>query len=451
MEHTPKTPQKNLDHNYVFVLSINTTKNGLDEPPRCPEKDLPKEQALKTTWCETPRVHKKDGSLRRRLLDPQAATDGKPGSPKSSGHRALARSSIRKGPLRGSLDFNSPDAAGVENFATSTLKVENDAVCGRGWRSMFSLVRTSTLEDCALPLANPSFESKPSNCDPNADFDESIISGLLEANIPQTPKSGDFILPGSDNLKTPVNQVGTNLSDSLSLLNTPLLTPVSRLKDTPSADTPSTDSGFSSLGLDKSQNSSLDCDGSFQELIRSATPGGKEAKRLAEVKRRSRLERQRRLSTLREGGSQSEDDTRLATTSHTPCTKPQKQSLDGSQLRCLPIEEDDDPFLDGTPLSATQAKLQDLSLTPALHAVYAMSRRSARMLPEQTSLEELLKATAEEEDDATATRPTKDLSALIGRKMGFGQMDIVAELRKRNLRHVLAMILGQLSGQDIYK
>lgn len=298
---------------------------------------------------------------------------------------------------------------------------------------MFSHARTSTLEDGTFVLANSNFETKP----PEADFDESIILGLLETDVLQTPKSGEFLLAASNNLKTPINNVATNLSENLCLLGTPVLTPLSQLEDTACAD-----SGFSSLGLDKSQNSSLDCDGSFQELIRPATPGSKEAAGLAEVKRRPRLERQRRLSTLREVGSQSEDDTRA--TSRTPRTEPKQ--LNGYQPLFLPSEEDD-PFLDGTPLSATQSKLEDLSLTPALQAVYAMSRRSASMLPEQTSLEELLRAT---EEDAQYT-PKMPLSALIGRKIGFGKMDIMAELKLRNLRHILAMILGQLSAEDIYK
>ena len=72
----------------------------------------------------------------------------------------------------------------------------------------------------------------------------------------------------------------------------------------------SEDSGFGSLGHDKSQDSLREHDGSFQELLLSSSGLGAETLPLSDGKRRSRLQRQQRLSTLREGGSQSEEDGR---------------------------------------------------------------------------------------------------------------------------------------------
>lgn len=432
-----ETPKENLDHSSLSVLSFNTPKIRSQELPRSSSM----EQAFKTTWCETPKVSKKDASLRRRLLESKSATDGKMGTTKASGSSGLALSSRSRNeaPLRGSLDFDSPETNMVGPFATSTLKVENTTSCGRGWRSMFSHVRTSTVEDGNFIIPITPFGSKHSDCVPDSDLDESIISGLLEMGIPQTPHCGKFMPAAKDDFKTPVNHLATNLSENLSILGTPSLTPCSQLEVSACAD-----SGFSSLGLDKSQNSTLDYDGSFQELVPSATPRTKEAQRPAEIKRRSRLERQRRLSTLKEGGSQSEDDARV--TSCTPRTGPPLPN-GPRPLFLRTSSEEDGVFLDRTPLSATQSRLGDLSLTPALQVVHAMSQRSARMLPEQTSLEELLRSAEHDPQHV----PKMPLAGLIGRKMGFGKMDIMAELKHRNLRHITALILNQLSAEDVYK
>ncbi|XP_012678361.2 F-box only protein 43 [Clupea harengus] len=427
-----ETPKENLDLSCLSALSFNTPNIRSRDLSRCPERDASKEHALKTSWCETPKVSKKDASLRRRLLEFKSATDCKMVSSKASGSHCLGLSvrSRKEGPLKGCLEFDSPETGMVEPFATSTLKVETVTLCGRSWRSMFSHVRTSTLEDREFIIPNSPFQRKPSNIVPDADLDESIISGLLETDDPQTPQFGKLMPAAKDNFKTPINKLATNFSENLSILGTPSLSPFSQLESSACAD-----SGFSSLGLDKSQNSSLDYD-SFQELVPSVTPKDKEALRLAEVKRCSRLERQRRLSTLKEGGSQSEDD--VYATSCTELPPP-----NGPQPQFLSSEEG--VFLDRTPLS-TRSRLEDLSLTPALQVVHAMSQRSARMLPEQTSLDELLRSA---EKDAQVV-PKMPLAGLIGRKMGLGKMDVMAELKHRNLRHILAVILNQLSAEDIH-
>ncbi|XP_062394526.1 F-box only protein 43 [Sardina pilchardus] len=430
-----ETPKENLDHSSLSV-SFNTPKIKSKVLPRCPRRSPSKEPAFKAAWCETPKVSKKDASLRRRLLESKSATDSKMGSSVASESLALTLRSKNEGPLQGSLDFDSPDASMVEPFATSTLKVENTTLCGRSWRSMFLHVRSSTLEDGEFVIPNSPFQSKPPGCVSDADLDESIISGLFETSIPHTPQCDKFMPATKDDFKTPINHLAANFSENLSILGTPSLSPFCQLDGSVCAD-----SGFSSLGLDKSQNSSVDYDGSFQELVSSATPRGKEALRHPEVKRRSRLERQRRLSTLKEGGSQSEDD--VKTTSCTPRTEPPPPN-GPSPLSLSSCE--DGVFVDRTPLSASQLRLEDLSLTPALQVVHAMSRRSALMLAEQTSLEELLRSAEEDPQHV----PKMPLAGLIGRKMGLGRMDVMAELKHRNLRHVLAMILNQLSSEDIY-
>uniref|UniRef100_A0AAV2MAV9 ZBR-type domain-containing protein n=1 Tax=Knipowitschia caucasica TaxID=637954 RepID=A0AAV2MAV9_KNICA len=68
------------------------------------------------------------------------------------------------------------------------------------------------------------------------------------------------------------------------------------------------DSGLNSLTLDKSQDSSVDHDGSFQEFLLSASNGCNVTPNPLDTKRHSWFQRQNRLSTLKEGGSQSSEE-----------------------------------------------------------------------------------------------------------------------------------------------
>lgn len=333
------------------LLKIMEVKSGKHETGLINE---PKREAgVSLVWCETPKLIRKDASLRRRLLVSRSSSEATPGDVS-----------------RDHLTFDSPDVSPTGPLSYSTLKADDFVFSCRKRRLLFSQAVTSTLETVHLspmPFQNQAL-AEP-------DLDESIIAGL-----PSSPQAGDFTPLTAKTFRSPVR-----------------------------ADTSSEDSGFSSLGLDKSHDSSVDHDGSFQELVLPTSSCGKD-------KRRSRLERQRRLSTLREGGSQSEDG-------------PKSQ-------RTEPRASKDEVFLDGTPLSAATLKMQDLSLTPALQAVHTISLQ-------QTSLEELLR------DGPVAT--SLPLAGLIGRKMGLDKVDVIAELRMRNLRHLLAVILSLLSAADLYR
>nr|AAH54715.1 Zgc:66488 [Danio rerio] len=320
------------------------------------------------TWCETPKLGRKNTSLRRRLLVSQSSSDGSKSSFTTPGETHL------------SLSFDSPDKTPSGPLTNSTLRAEHSAFSCHKRRLLFSQAVTSTLESgrSGVSLTPESYQSRCVDAEP--DLDDSIIAGP----------------PGS-----PQAEILTPLQTADATLLTPALE----------------DSGFSSLGLDKSHDSSVDHDGSFQELVAPAGSSGRE-------KRRSRLERQRRLSTLREGGSQSEDAHRPR---HAHTCK-------------------DEVFEDGTPLSAATLKMEELTLTPALQVVHAISTR-ARQHSKNTSLEDLLRVL---EEDAPY-RPRLPLSGLIGRKMGLQTLDLISELRKRNLRHVLAIILSLLSAADIYR
>ncbi|XP_030638966.1 F-box only protein 43 [Chanos chanos] len=426
-----ETPKENLIQNQGPGLSFSLQrKDRRKETTRSVQNDPKKEHVLPTGWCETPKISKKDTSLRRRLLMSRSVTDSRVGCPKTPRGRETICSVNTKyeGFCRmSSGDFDSPETVLSEALATSTLKAEDVALSCRKRRLMFSEAITSTLEDGKSNVGSPSlFQSKVLETPTDKDLDESIVSGLLATNISETPVSSKFMPLVKEDFQTPVSNVATNLSESLSILNTPSFTFDSKL-DTSASE----DSGFSSLGLDKSHDSSIDHDGSFQELLLPSSSKSRE-------KRRPRLERQCRLSTLREGGSQSEED--LCPVN----TVLKKEQLDLKRARS-PLSMED-VFLDGTPLGVTRLKMEDLSLTPALQMMHAISRHSARIMPEQTSLEELLKASQDE-----LIKTTMPLSGLIGRKMGIGKLDILAELKMRDLRHIIAMILHHLSPDDIYR
>ncbi|KAG7237319.1 hypothetical protein INR49_032502, partial [Caranx melampygus] len=220
------------------------------------------------------------------------------------------------------------------------------------------------------------------------------------------------------------------------------------------------DSGFSSLTLDKSQDSSVDHDGSFQELLLSASRRNSETPNQAEARRRSRLQRQHRLSTLKEGGSQSEEEPTDRRHQLHQCHSESKDDVfaegatprSGLSIKCgnsftpcstAPANPD------VTPLRTTPV---DLSLTPALQLVHAMCQQKAHMFAGQSpSLQEQLKSTAELVETPAKFRTTIPLAGLIGRKMGLGNMDILTELRKRSLWHILSVILGHLTSESIYR
>ncbi|KPP71897.1 F-box only protein 43-like [Scleropages formosus] len=433
-------PKENLSSNLSFD---SLGKIRLRDSVRGAGNGAKKESLSFTSWCDTPKISKKDASLRRRLLISKAAVDGKTGNAKTSQSRLVPSSDVP-----GSKDDDDDDSDGIhdspdnrlfEALATSTLKAEELALSCRNRRLAFSQVKTSTLKDGHHNFTQPLlFGAQDAGLPADeADLNDSIIysiPNLLTPELLETPCSGKLLTP--TNFQTPMNNLATNLADSLSVLSTPSFTPIGKLDISASED-----SGFTSLSLDKSQDSSVDHDGSFQELLQQSASRGKDTPRLAELKRRPMLERQRRLPTLREGGSQSEEELRAPESA----SRKDKNLLKGQEA--LRAEEDDELFLEKTPLGATSTKLEDLSLTPALQMVHALCQRSATLLSPWANLQELLNLSEGDE----AFRTTMPLEGLIGRKMGLEKLDILAELKSRSLRHILGKILNFLSSEDLYR
>ncbi|XP_071372775.1 F-box only protein 43 [Centroberyx affinis] len=485
-----ETPKENIQ------LSVTPKKERTKEVVRFLDKDFRGvHQPLMAGWCETPKVSKRDASLRRRLLMCKSATDVKTDNTRSPCTKRTESSRSARSEHCFNACFDSPDTVMLGALASSTLKSESDVLLsGRKRRLFFSQVRTSTLEDGKHNLGELSnFERKVSLSD--ADLNESIISSD-ELTI-ETPCLSKFLPALSkENCKTPVNSVAANLCESLSVLSTPSSTHTPKYNRSVSED-----SGFSSLTLEKSQDSSVNHDGSFQELLLcSASRGNCETPHLAEIKRRSRLQRQHRLSTLKEGGSQSEEELRNISQARTDSDLTDRKHEHFYQ--CHSLSKEDEVFADSatplrafsvklgnsmtpvgvastkqdyvTPLRTTAAKLDNitplstalanrditplrttpvnLSLTPALQLVHAMCQRKAQMLVDQSpSFEEQLKSAAALAETPVTFRTTMPLAGLIGRKMGLGKVDILTELKKRHLRHILAVVLGHLSSEDVFR
>ncbi|XP_028984381.1 F-box only protein 43 [Betta splendens] len=432
------------------------------------------QQGSAISWCETPRLHKRDASLRYRLLM------GKPNPDVKTNHlrSPLTRrsdSSINAFPencLSASFDFPG------NTKASSSLELEqNLPLSSRKRRILFSQVRASTLEDGKLHSGHlPNFEERVSLSE--ADYSESVsVSGQnnietlrLSKCLPASPKEVS---------QSPVSGGTNSLNDSSSFLCTPSCINTPRYLRSVSED-----SGFSYLTFDKSQDSSVDHDGSFQELLLSDTRGNGETPNLAEAKRRSRLQRQNRLSTLKEGGSQSEEEAvermhdRHRRLSHCKdvfdeCATPRcvssvkcantmasgvaslKQDY-VTPIRDVSVKPGHVTSLNAVPSNPDVTPLRttpvNLNLTPALQLVHAMCQQKAQMFIGQSpSLKEQLKSTASLADTPSVFRTTMPLSGLIGRKIGLGKVDILTELRKRNLRHILAVIFSHLTSESIYR
>ncbi|KAM4633845.1 F-box only protein 43 [Polymixia lowei] len=488
------TPKENL------LLSVTPKKERKKESVRVLDKDFRRVlQPVPVDWCETPKVCKRDASLRRRLVG-KSTTVVKTDNTRTPCTKGTESSFGVRSEHCFNVSFDSPDNMMLGALASSTLKYEMDVpLSSRKRRLFFSQVRTSTLENgCHNAGDFSSFERKISE----ADLNESIVfSGHPTAEQLVTPHLETFLpaLAG-DNSQTPVNSAAANICESPSVLSTPSSTCTPKYNRSVSED-----SGFGSLALDNSQHSSVDYDGSFQELLlsSSASKGKCETPHLSETKRRSRLQRQQRLSTLREGGSQSEEDIRNISRAHTDSDTvkkhqhfPQRQSLctedevfgigDATPLRSATVKlgnratplgvtsakqdvvtplrtpttkldkvtplSTTPAYRDVTPLRTTPGSFESLSLTPALQLVHAMCQQKARMMVDQSpSLEEQLRWAAALAQTPVLCRTTMPLAGLIGRKMGLAKVDVLTELKKRSLRHILAVIFNHLSPEDVYR
>ena len=181
--------------------------------------------------------------------------------------------------------------------------------------------------------------------------------------------------------------------------------------------------------LDKSEDSLSEQEGSFQELLQKHKGT---LKVRDTIKKSRRLGRLRRLSTLREQGSQSETEeenqTYLSSSESTPAT-----ASDVSESQPSSDSKSED------------LSFKNLSKTPALQLVHELFMKSKRKRFQQNSAHELL----EERDGGKIAVLQRVLAGLIGKKMGIEKLDILTELKYRNLKHVLAMVLDSLTAESL--
>ncbi|XP_061674843.1 F-box only protein 43 [Syngnathoides biaculeatus] len=436
----PATPKENSRARF-----LHKDTRGV---PRCSTVNL----------CETPKVCKRCVLLQHRpaLCD---ATKGNGMSP------CTARTQL-------SIVSEHLPNASFESLVVSTLKPEQDfPLSGRKRRLLFSQVRTSTRVDGTIGLSdNNSSERRIFLLD---DFSQHF--GASDQLNVEAPCLSQFLPASSkENSPSPVRKLTNDLYDSSIVLSTPSSTQTPKYIRSLCED-----SGFSSLALDKSHGSSVDHDGSFQELRLSASKGNVETPNLTDTKRRSRLQRQQRLSTLKEGGSLSDEEVsdrkhqlihchssaskeevflretprRVLATSDGPsstkvgCTTPLSRTT--AQRDCIPPSGTTSVSSNVTPFKTT---VSNLSLTPALQLIHILCERRPKMFAGQSpSLKEQLRTAAALTDTAVILSTIMPLTGLIGRKMGLGKVDILTELRKRNLRHILAVILSHLSADSLYR
>ncbi|XP_020494171.3 F-box only protein 43 [Labrus bergylta] len=471
--HSPQSTSGAASRTTLSPVEFNETpKENLREPVKYVGKDLRGTQRPPVvSWCETP---KRDSSLRHRLLMRRPTTDVKTDNTRSPCTRRTGRSEHWLSVSCDTLDTM------TGALASSTL--EHDLpLSGRKRRLLFTQARTSTREDGkpnCFPL--PGFDRRVSLSD--ADFIENIsASGQMNNETPCFRKLQSS--SSKENFQSPISSVASNLHESSSVLCTPSSTHKPKYIRSVCED-----SGFSSLTLDKSQDSSVDHDGSFQELLPPNSRGNSETPNLTETKRHSRLQRQHRLSTLKEGGSQSEEDTKERKYEHFYkhhglCKEDEVFAGDATPVGGVSVAFSNSMTSDSlasakhcyttplrasttmpenkTPFNTVQANQEvtpvtatpvDLSLTPALQLVHAMCQQNAQMFVGQSpSLKEQLKSTAALAETLGTFRTTMPLAGLIGRKMGIGKIDILTELKRRNLRHILAKVFSHLSSENIYR
>ncbi|XP_069587751.1 F-box only protein 43 [Ranitomeya imitator] len=384
-----------------------------------------------TDIYETPRAAKKDFSLRRRLLLSKATSGGNLDfeASDSSAEMLEKETKFQRVPsFEAGLSNNiSPRDVAYKPIATSTLKTESDSSMScKKWRLSFAQQRSSTVDECkgdALPF--PEVENlSPVHHSTESPYDSILSSD--EGNITElhvTP-SRILISDAKEAFQTPVSNLAASFQFNLC---TPTCTPVTDLENLITED-----SAFHSLSLDKSQDSISDHEGSFQELIQKQKEGPKSTHSKIRLRK---LDRCRRLSTLRERGSQSDVEEEIKETQIL-------SSLYKSKVSRNSVTEESEFSFDES-ANSSLLKVDDLTGTPALRVVRDMLVRSTRKRAQQATVQELL-GSLDYSDGSE-----DELTRLIGRKMGLEAIDILSELKYRNLKHIIAFIFKVLNVESI--
>ncbi|NXX36984.1 FBX43 protein, partial [Nicator chloris] len=385
-------------------------------------------------FFETPKSSRKGSSLRRRLLLPKTVEAGT--SVGCCERQPSSSESIRKKIFSCFLSseeklsettVGSPKGKGYKPLTTSTSEPEDSNPDSPKRRLSFSQQRTSTLDesqckDSLLESENLSpIQWKDVTANDTNEFNDNVLMSVRDGVL-RTPTYS--VLPEATEGKflTSITSPAENSNFGLCDINSP---PV-KVANYPDLSTPE-DSGYNSLPLDKSGDSLSDYEGSFQELFQKHR---EDSKTLDSKRKTRKLERVRRLSTLRELGSQSEtEDNHGSPTSMHILTKERNF-----------VSEDHELVLKEQPSGDLVVSHGDLSRTPALKIVHEICLQRRRSHQKQIS---------EHIDETELFALDHVLPGLIGKKMGLEKLDILTELKDRNLRHVLAIVLDALTVESL--
>ncbi|KFQ80140.1 F-box only protein 43 [Phaethon lepturus] len=395
-----------------------------------------REASRSADFFETPKVSRKGSSLRRRLLLSKTVPVGttvacceRQASSSGSSRKKIFSCVLSSGEKLSQTAFNSPRDKSYKPLTAITSKTEESHPDCPKRRLSFSQQRTSTLDEskCKDPfLLEPECLS-PIQCTDvivsNAnEFNESVLMSVSDGLL-RTPTYS--VLPEASEGKflTSINSLVENFNFELCDISS---SPV-KLASCPDLSTPE-DSGYNSLHLDKSGDLLSDHEETFQEFFQKRKEGSK----ILDSKRKTRkLERVRRLSTLREQGSQSETEDHHSSPSTSACMLIEERNF-VSEDHALVLEEQTSGHL--------AVSHRDLSRTPALKVVHEICLQKQRSDQNQIS----------ENIDGTEIFALEHvLVGLIGKKMGLEKLDILTELSYRNLKHVLAIVLDALTVESL--
>ncbi|XP_015261337.1 PREDICTED: F-box only protein 43 [Gekko japonicus] len=403
-----------------------------------------RDAGLRTDFFETPKVAKKDLSLRRRLLVSKAASVGAVGC---SERQACLGSSQKKISVPHFLSFDervskcaldSPRLMSYKPLATSTLKIGDPSPSCQKLRHVFSQQKTSTIDEsnsqgsvfsepAGLSPIQPKSSTNSFVANTSNSFADSALTSFNHqstySELVRTPKCA-LSETSVDGFVTPINRLIEGFHFNTSEINTSSAKALSDL-DLLTSDS----SSCSSLGLDKSEDSLIDHEGSFQELLQkhNESPVVLNSRRKVRIRK---LQRSRRLSTLSECGSQSEKEEDCAIAHANPKCK--QETVDGTNEDSKLFFNEEDKHM--------VLNLGDLTRTPALQMIHEVFMQSS-----STKRNDLSRNI-----DGTNMSVLKCIVArLIGKKMGLEKLDILTELRERDLKHVLGMILGIMTVEGL--
>lgn len=415
--------------NYEFYETNLDVTNPLETPTK--KKRIVffrKKSGKPPDFCDTPRLCGKRYLRRRRRLDVSfSPLKGTCESEDSSIESSLSEVLNFENDIPSSAS-GSPKQNNFSALVTSTLKTEEATSSPQKLRLNFSQQKTSTVDDseddcslfedeCISPIQGNNFKETIIH-----DFSDSSSSVNDENTFPEflgSSSSGTTCETDEDMFVTPINNPAANIKFKASQR---LFPQVRSNISTPE------DSGFYSLFFDKSDSLS-DQENSFQELLQKQ----KGTLKVEDTIRRSRrLGRLRRLSTLREQGSQSEteEESQIIHSETTPAA-----SSDISESQPSSDSQSEELILG----------FNNLSNTPALQLVHELFMKNKKKRFQQSGTCEFL----EDRDEAKIAVLQCVLAGLIGKKMGIEKLDILTELKYRNLKHILAVVLDSLSAESL--